>query len=76
MEATGHNCLQLRSGEAQITCRDRTHGEYLLSCYLLNVDKLPFSFNRIDLPPYESYQELRDKLIKALEGAGTFGGVD
>jgi len=33
-------------------------------------------FNRIDLPPHESYQELRDKIVKAIEGSGTFGGVD
>jgi len=35
-------------------------------------------FNRIDLPPYENYQELRDKLITAIDGADTseFGGVD
>ena len=35
-----------------------------------------FSFNRIDLPPYESYQQLRDKLIKAIEGSQGFAGVD
>lgn len=33
-------------------------------------------FNRIDLPPYESYQQLRDKLIKAIEGSQGFSGVD
>ncbi|GAB6028581.1 E3 ubiquitin-protein ligase nedd4 [Chamberlinius hualienensis] len=35
-------------------------------------------FNRLDLPPYESYQELREKLITAIDGADTseFGGVD
>ncbi|XP_065583551.1 E3 ubiquitin-protein ligase NEDD4-like [Artemia franciscana] len=32
-------------------------------------------FNRIDLPPYESYEELRDKLLIAL-GAEGFAGVD
>ncbi|XP_022669154.1 E3 ubiquitin-protein ligase NEDD4-like isoform X2 [Varroa jacobsoni] len=44
-----------------------------------NSSNLPRShtcFNRIDLPPYESYQELRDKLIKAIEGSESFGGVD
>lgn len=35
-----------------------------------------YSFNRLDLPPYDSYQELRDRLIKAIEGSETFGGVD
>ncbi|KAK9497645.1 hypothetical protein O3M35_004334 [Rhynocoris fuscipes] len=33
-------------------------------------------FNRLDLPPYESYQDLREKLIKAIEGSQGFAGVD
>ncbi|XP_072943034.1 E3 ubiquitin-protein ligase Nedd-4 isoform X2 [Epargyreus clarus] len=33
-------------------------------------------FNRIDLPPYESYLQLREKLIKAIEGSQGFAGVD
>ncbi|XP_077297988.1 E3 ubiquitin-protein ligase Nedd4 isoform X2 [Arctopsyche grandis] len=33
-------------------------------------------FNRLDLPPYENYQQLRDKLIKAIEGSQGFAGVD
>ncbi|KZS08665.1 E3 ubiquitin-protein ligase Nedd-4 [Daphnia magna] len=33
-------------------------------------------FNRLDLPPYESYQQLREKLIKAIEGSEGFAGVD
>ncbi|XP_019875222.2 E3 ubiquitin-protein ligase Nedd-4 isoform X3 [Aethina tumida] len=33
-------------------------------------------FNRLDLPPYESYQYLKDKLIKAIEGSQGFAGVD
>lgn len=33
-------------------------------------------FNRIDLPPYENYQQLREKTIKAIEGAEGFAGVD
>ncbi|RWS17199.1 E3 ubiquitin-protein ligase Nedd-4-like isoform X2, partial [Dinothrombium tinctorium] len=41
-----------------------------------NLPRSHTCFNRIDLPPYESYQELRDKLIKAIEGSETFGGVD
>ncbi|RXG73425.1 E3 ubiquitin-protein ligase Nedd-4 [Armadillidium vulgare] len=32
--------------------------------------------NRLDLPPYKSYHELRDKLIKAIEGTVGFAGVD
>ncbi|XP_065168760.1 E3 ubiquitin-protein ligase Nedd-4 isoform X2 [Atheta coriaria] len=33
-------------------------------------------FNRLDLPPYDSYQHLREKLIKAIEGSQGFAGVD
>ncbi|XP_053614991.1 E3 ubiquitin-protein ligase NEDD4 isoform X5 [Plodia interpunctella] len=33
-------------------------------------------FNRIDLPPYDSYQQLREKLVKAIEGSVGFAGVD
>ncbi|XP_039276915.1 E3 ubiquitin-protein ligase NEDD4 isoform X2 [Nilaparvata lugens] len=33
-------------------------------------------FNRLDLPPYESYQQLKEKLIKAIEGSQGFAGVD
>lgn len=33
-------------------------------------------FNRLDLPPYESYQSLRDRLINAIEGSEGFAGVD
>nr|XP_040220585.2 E3 ubiquitin-protein ligase Nedd-4-like isoform X2 [Anopheles coluzzii] len=33
-------------------------------------------FNRLDLPPYESYQQLKDRLIQAVEGSQGFAGVD
>ncbi|XP_055611829.1 E3 ubiquitin-protein ligase Nedd-4 isoform X3 [Uranotaenia lowii] len=33
-------------------------------------------FNRLDLPPYESYSQLKDKLLKAIEGSQGFAGVD
>ncbi|XP_037045915.1 E3 ubiquitin-protein ligase Nedd-4 isoform X11 [Bradysia coprophila] len=33
-------------------------------------------FNRLDLPPYESYYHLKDKLVKAIEGSQGFAGVD
>jgi E3 ubiquitin-protein ligase NEDD4 len=33
-------------------------------------------FNRLDLPPYESYQQLKEKMIKAIEGSQGFAGVD
>ncbi|XP_024151244.1 E3 ubiquitin-protein ligase NEDD4a isoform X2 [Oryzias melastigma] len=42
-------------------------------------DKLPRAhtcFNRLDLPPYESFEELKEKLIIAIENAQGFDGVD
>ncbi|CAL8243247.1 unnamed protein product [Lota lota] len=42
-------------------------------------DKLPRAhtcFNRLDLPPYESLEELREKLHIAIENAQGFDGVD
>ena len=43
------------------------------------LDKFPKThtcFNRIDLPPYESYEQLVEKVIGAIEGHDGFGGVD
>jgi len=50
----------------------------IISCIykLYNSINYYFSFNRIDLPPYKSYQQLRDKLVKAIEGSQGFAGVD
>ncbi|XP_016517711.1 E3 ubiquitin-protein ligase NEDD4-like isoform X1 [Poecilia formosa] len=42
-------------------------------------DKLPRAhtcFNRLDLPPYESFEKLREKLNIAIENAQGFDGVD
>ncbi|XP_053144341.1 E3 ubiquitin-protein ligase NEDD4-like isoform X3 [Hemicordylus capensis] len=42
-------------------------------------EKLPRAhtcFNRLDLPPYESFDELREKLLMAVENAQGFEGVD
>ncbi|XP_050087021.1 E3 ubiquitin-protein ligase Nedd-4 isoform X3 [Anopheles aquasalis] len=33
-------------------------------------------FNRLDLPPYESYAQLKERLISAIEGSQGFAGVD
>lgn len=33
-------------------------------------------FNRVDLPPYTSYQMLREKLVQAITMADGFDGVD
>lgn len=48
----------------------------ILMYTLLNLLSIFYSFNRLDLPPYESYHELRNKLIKAIEGSQGFAGVD
>ena len=37
---------------------------------------MDFSFNRLDLPPYDSYLQLKTKLIEAVEGSSGFAGVD
>lgn len=37
---------------------------------------LYFSFNRMDLPPYHTFQELREKLTTAIENSDIFCGVD
>jgi hypothetical protein len=47
-----------------------------LNCLKIIVNYFLFSFNRIDLPPYESYQDLRQKLIQAMEMSEAFEGVD
>ncbi|KAK3609117.1 hypothetical protein CHS0354_007796 [Potamilus streckersoni] len=44
-----------------------------------NTNQLPRAhtcFNRLDLPPYENYAELRKKLLIAIENAEGFEGVD
>jgi len=33
-------------------------------------------FNRLDLPAYRSYEELREKLLLAVENSEGFDGVD
>jgi len=42
-----------------------------MTLFLLN-----FSFNRLDLPLYESFEDLREKLLMAVENAQGFEGVD
>lgn len=51
------------------------HGFIMLSSNVFSLT-LCFSFNRIDLPPYDSYSELRKKLVIAIENAEGFEGVD
>ena len=60
------------------TCFNRSVVELQTNNEPLDVSQLlylPFCY-RLDLPPYESYQQLRDKLIKAIEGSEGFAGVD
>lgn len=35
-----------------------------------------YSFNRLDLPPYTSFDELRKKIHLAIESSQGFEGVD
>ena len=63
-----------------------TPGTYMvisLQCIVLIVininlcfEKCFFSFNRIDLPPYNSFEDLRDKIHLAIESCHGFEGVD
>lgn len=39
--------------------------------YLL--PSLTFSFNRLDLPPYKSYEQLKEKVLFAIEETEGFG---
>jgi hypothetical protein len=52
----------------QITCLDDPDYMFFFSCL--------YSFNRVDLPPYSTYNELRQKLVIAIENAEGFEGVD
>lgn len=36
-------------------------------------DFVLFSFNRLDLPPYKSYEQLKEKLLFAIEETEGFG---
>lgn len=44
--------------------------------YLSDPFLVPCSFNRLDLPLYESFEDLREKLLMAVENAQGFEGVD
>lgn len=87
----GHSCSPLRTGEHATSSHEPTHGEpfigilpeypsqvvMVLELYLLTFSSfVTISFNRLDLPPYESFEELREKLHIAIENAQGFDGVD
>ena len=42
----------------------------------LSLSLSPYSFNRIDLPPYGSYHKLKENLKLAVENTEGFEGVD
>lgn len=69
------SCLQLKSGAHLKISLELILGNFIKSRLILVLFDF-FSFNRLDLPPYESYQHLKDKLIKAIEGSQGFAGVD
>jgi hypothetical protein len=49
---------------------------FALLVSLLTATLCCFSFNRLDLPPYESFEELWDRLQMAIENTQGFDGVD
>ena len=71
------NCLPLRDGAIEQSYHVLILGQYWsLLAKIVAEQPLSFSFNRIDLPPYESYHDLRKKLIQAMEMSEAFEGVD
>lgn len=49
-----------------------SHGLGLLLLARPSLGSLP-SFNRLDLPPYKSYEQLKEKLLYAIEETEGFG---
>jgi hypothetical protein len=70
-----HSYLLLKNGVIERNYHVLIHGLFSLFG-IKNKRFLSFSFNRIDLPPYENYQDLRQKLIQAMEMSEAFEGVD
>jgi hypothetical protein len=71
-----HNYLLLKDGAIEQNYHVHILGLLLLLFDLIEIIVDFFSFNRIDLPPYENYQELRQKLMQAMEMSEAFEGVD
>ena len=73
-----HNYLRLKNGVIEQNSHVHIPGLFFFLCFIIisYLISLFFSFNRIDLPPYESYQELRQKLVQAMEMSEAFEGVD
>lgn len=85
-DPTGRSCSRSNSGARGTNCPGRTPGERSVCVSAPVRLSLPsrsplvlclsVSFNRLDLPPYESFEELREKLHMAIENAQGFDGVD
>lgn len=54
-----------------------TASKHLLSVHFIEfviyTIMFPCSFNRLDLPPYKSYEQLKEKLMFAIEETEGFG---
>jgi len=79
----GLNCLQLKNGGPPTTILEPIPGNFDSKRFKKDFHSkftyvviYFFSFNRLDLPPYDTYQKLKEKLIKAIEGSQGFAGVD
>lgn len=59
-------CAYLGSSGHQLFCIERTGDENWLP-------RSHTCFNRLDLPPYKSYEQLREKLTMAIEETRGFG---
>ncbi|MCP9258022.1 E3 ubiquitin-protein ligase NEDD4 [Dirofilaria immitis] len=61
--SNGPQNLQLNAGAIQ-------------TCYHAHIHGMLFFFNRIDLPPYTSFHEMKERLTTAIENSEIFSGVD
>lgn len=50
-----------------------SHREHINFSKLANYLSSSHSFNRLDLPPYKSYEQLKEKLLFAIEETEGFG---
>lgn len=48
-------------------------GRCAFQCSVVTPRLFFFSFNRLDLPPYKSYEQLKEKLLFAIEETEGFG---
>lgn len=53
-------------------CRSRIHGKST-ACHPMISTNMYYSFNRLDLPPYKTYEVLQSKLATAVEETLGFG---